>query len=155
MTQISKALCACGVAAGIAVALTACGTHSATTADPTPVFAPGSPTPGFSGGSVMMPMPAMTEPPSTTTASAPVAGDAVSIENFAFAPATLSVRAGTAVTWTNKDEEPHTVADKNGGFHSPGLGTGAVYTFTFTKAGTYDYVCTIHPFMHGTVVVTP
>ena len=82
------------------------------------------------------------------------AGDQVNIDNFAFAPATLTVSAGSTVTWTNHDEEPHTVAASDGSFHSPGMGTGATFSHTFSTAGTFDYVCSIHPMMHGTVVVT-
>jgi plastocyanin len=90
----------------------------------------------------------------TGTASAPAAGEQVSIDNFAFAPATLTVKAGGTVTWTNRDEEPHTVAANDGSFHSPGMGTGATFSHSFPSAGTFDYVCSIHPMMHGTVVVT-
>jgi plastocyanin len=108
--------------------------------------------PGMSG------MPAMTGAPSGTASatgpSAAVAGDQVTIDNFAFSPVTLTVKAGGTVTWTNRDEEPHTVAASDGSFHSPGMGTGATFTHTFATAGTFDYVCSIHPMMHGTVVVT-
>ncbi|KAA0022807.1 amidase [Antrihabitans cavernicola] len=86
---------------------------------------------------------------------APTSANAVNIDDFAFAPASLTVPVGTTVTWTNKDEEPHTVASGDGSFHSPGMGAGATYSFTFTKAGNFDYICSIHPFMHATVVVTP
>jgi plastocyanin len=110
-------------------------------------------TPGMPG---MSGMPSMTgAPPGTATGSpAAVAGDQVSIDNFAFAPATLTVKAGSTVTWTNHDEEPHTVAATDGSFHSPGMGTGATFSHTFPTAGKFDYVCSIHPMMHGTVVVT-
>lgn len=91
---------------------------------------------------------------SITAPAAPVRGDQVSIDGFAFAPVTLTVSAGTTVTWTNRDEEPHTVAASDGSFHSPGMGTGATFTHTFSTAGTFDYVCSIHPMMRGTVVVT-
>ncbi|BBY04408.1 cupredoxin domain-containing protein [Mycobacterium seoulense] len=91
---------------------------------------------------------------SVTAPAAPVGGDQVTIDGFAFAPATLTVAAGTTVTWTNRDEEPHTVAASDGSFHSPGMGTGATFTHTFTDPGTFDYVCSIHPMMRGTVVVT-
>ncbi len=108
--------------------------------------------PGMSG------MPAMTGAPSGTASAtgspAAVAGDQVTIDNFAFSPGTLTVKAGSTVTWTNRDEEPHTVAATDGSFHSPGMGTGATFTHTFATAGTFDYVCSIHPSMHGTVVVT-
>jgi plastocyanin len=92
---------------------------------------------------------------SVTAPAAPVSGDQVNIDGFAFVPATLTVRAGRTVTWTNHDEEPHTVAANDGSFHSPGMGTGGTFSHTFATAGTFDYVCSIHPMMHGTVVVTP
>ena len=60
------------------------------------------------------------------------------ISNFAFAPATLPVPVDTLVTWTNKDEQPHTIAAGDGPFHSPGLGTNATYSYSFPKAATYD-----------------
>lgn len=88
------------------------------------------------------------------TSSAPVSGTAVSIDNFAFAPATLTVHRGDTVTWTNHDEEPHTVAAGDGSFRSPGMDSNATFSFTFTNPGSYDYICSIHPSMHGTVVVT-
>ncbi len=92
---------------------------------------------------------------SPTEAPAPTGPNAAGISNFAFAPATLTVPVGTQLTWTNKDEERHTVAAGDGSFHSPGLGTNATYSYSFSKAGTHDYICSIHPFMHGAVVVTP
>src|ERR1700757_277800 len=112
-------------------------------------------TPGMPGMSGMPSTPGAPSGTASATGSpAAVAGDQVTIDNFAFAPATLTVKAGTTVTWTNKDEEPHTVAASDGSFHSPGMGTGATFTHTFSTAGTFDYVCSIHPSMHGTVVVT-
>ncbi|WP_454788954.1 cupredoxin domain-containing protein [Mycolicibacterium lutetiense] len=90
-----------------------------------------------------------------STPPAPVAGTAVSIDNFAFAPAMLTVHRGDTVTWTNHDAEPHTVAAEDGSFRSPGMGADATFSFTFTNPGSYDYICSIHPVMHGTVVVTP
>jgi plastocyanin len=100
-------------------------------------------------------MPAGTPAPAPAPGSAaPVASDAVSIDNFAFVPATLTVPAGSTVTWTNRDEEPHTVVANDGSFHSPGMGSQATFSYTFATAGTFDYVCSIHPFMHATVVVT-
>jgi amicyanin len=104
-------------------------------------------------------MPGMPSQPASAPATAadspaPQGGTAVSISDFKFNPATLTVPVGATVTWTNQDEEPHTVAAKDGSFHSPGLDTHGSYSFTFTAAGTYEYVCSIHPFMTGTVVVT-
>lgn len=80
---------------------------------------------------------------------------AVAIKNFAFTPPSLQVKAGTKVTWTNNDTAPHTVTSVTGGtLNSPQLATGESYSFTFTKAGTYSYYCSVHPNMKGTVVVT-
>jgi len=107
-------------------------------------------TPGMPGMQTPPPAPSATAPQSP----APQGGTAVNISDFKFNPATLSVPAGTTVTWTNQDEEPHTVAAKDGSFHSPAMDTHATYSFTFTTPGSYDYICSIHPFMTGTVVVT-
>lgn len=108
-----------------------------------------APAPPTAAPSMSMPSVSVTAP------AAPVSGDQVNIDGFAFAPATLTVHAGTTVTWTNHDEEPHTVAANDGSFHSPGMGTGATFSHTFAAAGTFEYVCSIHPMMHGTVLVTP
>jgi amicyanin len=94
----------------------------------------------------------MSAPPST--ASQPVAANAVKILNFAFGPQTVTVKAGTTVHWTNSDAEAHTVTSDTGAFGSPVMQPGAGYSFTFTKPGTYHYHCTIHPFMTGTVTVS-
>ncbi|WP_369373080.1 cupredoxin family copper-binding protein [Streptomyces sp. cg36] len=125
----------------------------------------GSSTHAGNGGMKMSGMPASTARRGSPTAGgggAPAApapsstGGAVAVKNFAFAPATLTVRVGTTVTWTNNDDEPHTVTSDNGGpLHSPPLDSGGVYRYTFAKSGTYTYFCTVHPFMHGSVVVQP
>jgi len=80
---------------------------------------------------------------------------AVAIQNFAFAPATLTVPVGTTVTWTNDDQDAHTVSATGGAFKSAVLNNGGVFSYTFSTAGRYDYICSIHPFMTATVVVTP
>jgi amicyanin len=79
---------------------------------------------------------------------------AVSIDNFTFTPPTLTVKAGTTVTWTNKDDIPHGIAATNNAFtRSKALDTDDSYSFTFTTPGTYQYFCYIHPHMVGTIVV--
>jgi plastocyanin len=77
----------------------------------------------------------------------------IDVENFMFAPASMTVKAGATVTWTNMDQEPHTVMSPDGLFRSGALDTGDSFSFKFDKPGTYRYVCTIHPRMIGTVVV--
>jgi plastocyanin len=85
----------------------------------------------------------------------PAPANSVNIANFAFAPTDLIVRVGTAVTWTNHDQDAHDVTDATGAFRSPTLNPGDSFTFTFTKPGRYSYQCTIHPFMTAIVTVTP
>jgi plastocyanin len=144
------------LAAALAVVLAGCSSPPTSTSPSATLKTVGGATPGMPG---MSGMPSMSAPPAGTATSptgsaAPVAGDAVSIDNFAFVPATLTIPAGSTVTWTNHDEEPHTVAASDGSFHSPGMGSQATYSHTFPTAGRFDYVCSIHPFMHATVVVT-
>jgi plastocyanin len=90
------------------------------------------------------------------SASAPAAQSAtadVKIDNFSFGPATLTVAVGTTVTWVNRDDIPHTVVSTDGAFKSKVLDTDEKFTFTFSKAGSYPYFCSIHPKMTGKVVV--
>jgi len=90
----------------------------------------------------------------TFAASAASAADAeVKIDNFSFTPATLTVPAGTSVTWTNHDDIPHNVVSEDKSIKSKVLDTDEKFTFTFSKPGTYSYFCSIHPKMKGTVVV--
>jgi plastocyanin len=79
----------------------------------------------------------------------------VHIDNFTFSPATLTVHAGTRVTWTNRDDEPHTVTSSGNprAFASGVLDTDGSFAFTFDKPGTYPYYCAIHPHMTGVIVV--
>jgi len=79
----------------------------------------------------------------------------VKIDNFSFAPATLTVPAGTTLTWINRDDIPHTVVstDDSKTFKSKVLDTDEKFSFTFSRAGTYPYFCSIHPKMTGKVIV--
>lgn len=77
----------------------------------------------------------------------------IKIDNFSFGPATLTVSVGTTVTWTNRDDIPHTVVSTDGVFKSKVLDTDEKFSFTFSKAGTYPYFCSIHPKMTAKVVV--
>jgi plastocyanin len=79
---------------------------------------------------------------------------AVGIDNFTFNPATVTVKAGTTVTWTNRDDIPHGLAATNNAFkRSQALDTDDSFSFTFTTSGTYQYFCYIHPHMTGSIVV--
>lgn len=78
----------------------------------------------------------------------------VKIDNFSFSPSTVTVPAGATVTWTNLDDVPHKVVSTEGTtLKSPVLDTDQKFSYTFTKAGTYPYFCSIHPKMTGKVVV--
>ena len=77
----------------------------------------------------------------------------VKIDNFAFAPQRIVVQAGTTVTWINADDAPHTVVSTTKLFKSSALDTADKFSFTFATPGTYEYFCSLHPHMTGTVVV--
>ncbi len=77
----------------------------------------------------------------------------VKIDNFVFGPQTVTVPVGATVTWTNMDDIPHTVVSTDGVFKSKVRDTDEKFSYTFTKAGTYTYFCSVHPKMTGTVVV--
>ena len=76
----------------------------------------------------------------------------VNIDNFTFAPQTLTVKAGDTVTWVNRDDIPHTVVS-TGNFRSKPLDTGDKFTFTFTRAGSFQYFCSLHPHMQASITV--
>jgi plastocyanin len=97
----------------------------------------------------------MPEGPSAGEAAAPAATNpaVVRIDNFNFTPPTLVVAPGTTVTWTNADDSPHTVREKDGKFKSAALDTDDTFSQTFTAPGEYEYFCSIHPRMVGKVVV--
>ena len=100
------------------------------------------------GGACALPLAALVLP--TYAQNAPVA---IAIDNFTFNPQKLTVKAGTTVTWTNKDDIPHAIAAVSKQFKSKTLDTDDGYSFTFTTPGSYEYFCSLHPHMTGTIVV--
>jgi plastocyanin len=92
---------------------------------------------------------------SVTSAQEKASTMEVKIDNFSFGPITLTVPVGATVTWTNRDDIPHTVvsADDPKAFKSKVLDTDEKFSFTFSKVGTYPYFCSIHPKMTGKVIV--
>jgi amicyanin len=146
-TSLAEPAVAAGIAILVGVAVAVGITAGPSTAATTPVVAK-QVMPGMS-------MPPAISPAAVSGQDAPVASDAVTIQNFAFSPATVTIKAGTTLTWTNRDQDPHTVSAMSGAFRSPTLNTGQSYQYTFTTPGHFDYLCTIHPFMTATVVVTP
>jgi plastocyanin len=83
----------------------------------------------------------------------PNAEAVITIDEFKFLPATVTVPAGTTVRWKNNDDVPHTVASEDKSFKSKALDTNDEFTFTFTKPGEYNYFCSLHPKMTGKIVV--
>jgi plastocyanin len=98
---------------------------------------------------------ALSARPAAAAETAAAAGTTVKIDNFTFTPQSLTVKAGTTVTWINEDDIPHTVVATEMAFKSKVLDTDDKYTFTFTAAGTFQYFCSLHPHMTGTIVVVP
>jgi plastocyanin len=77
----------------------------------------------------------------------------VKIDNFVFNPKQVTVRAGDTVTWVNHDDIPHTVTSKTMAFRSKALDSDDKFSFTFATPGSFDYFCSLHPMMTGTIVV--
>jgi plastocyanin len=105
------------------------------------------------GGGGATPPPASSAS-SASSGSASSVGTTVEIKNFMFMPATLTVPAGTTVTWKFDDSTDHTVNADDNSFASSPMANGQTFTHTFSSAGTVAYHCSIHPFMKGTIVVT-
>jgi plastocyanin len=87
------------------------------------------------------------------TATAATATNAATIRGFSFQPDVVKIKVGAKVTWTNDDTVAHTVTGDTNSFASGNLQPGGSFSFTFTRPGTYAYHCSIHPSMHGSVVV--
>jgi plastocyanin len=79
----------------------------------------------------------------------------VNIDNFAFTPAVITVKAGTQVTWVNHDDIPHTIDSTEGKFKSGALDTNDKFEFRFTQPGEYPFYCRVHPKMTGKIIVQP
>jgi plastocyanin len=92
-------------------------------------------------------------PRAVAAQAAPAAAAEVEIDQFAFVPQRITVKAGTTVSWINDDDTPHTVASSSKLFKSKALDTKDKFAFTFTTPGTYAYFCSLHPHMTGVVVV--
>lgn len=97
--------------------------------------------------------PAAVYPPQAAVAAAPAKVQKIAIDNFAFSPQVIVVAPGTTVTWTNGDEDPHTVVANDKSFHSAAMDTDESYSFTFLHPGEFAYFCSLHPHMTGKVIV--
>lgn len=142
------------VAAGSVAVLSASGTSTPSTSATTAAIKTATTNAVLSASSNSTPATSAT----TTVGAASGSGGtvaAVAIREFAFNPPTITVHIADTVTWTNSDLFDHAVVALDKSFASPHLGGGATFSSTFTKAGTFKYLCGIHNSMTGTVVVTP
>jgi len=114
--------------------------------------APPAASPNTNTGMSNMNMPAK-PPTASKNMQASVAPNQVVIENFSFAPATLTVKTGTTVTWINRDDVPHTVNENDKRFKSGPMDTDDQFSYTFSAPGTFSYFCAIHPKMTGQIIV--
>jgi plastocyanin len=142
-----------GVFIVLVVVLAGCGSTSSQAANTSPTATAVPPTATSTTASTTA---------STATTAATGGQNQVTIGTpggaFGFVPQTLTVKVGTTVSWTNATSAPHTVTSDPGSaqaWDSSRLAPGDVFTFTFTTAGTFAYHCSVHPSMHGTIVVTP
>lgn len=90
---------------------------------------------------------------SSGSSSSVATGNTIDVKNFAFTPADLTVPVGTTVTWKFEDSAQHTVKADDNSFSSAPLNNGQTFQYTFKKAGSYHYICTIHQYMMGTITV--
>jgi plastocyanin len=104
---------------------------------------------------VVFPLAVLVLEANNASAPARAADASVTIDNFTFSPARLTVKAGTTVTWVNQDDIPHTVASNTKAFKSKTLDTDDKFSFTFATPGVYDYFCSLHPHMTAKIVVEP
>ena len=131
------------------IVLAACGGSTGGGSTPTPTQAGNTPTTAPAGNT----------PTATATSSGPAMAVSITTSGtFAFSPASITIKVGTTVTWTNTTSVPHTVTSDDGstfdsGINTPIAASGGTFSFTFTKAGTFTYHCQIHPFMKATVIV--
>jgi plastocyanin len=100
------------------------------------------------------PMVIKDQPKSQPQTSQQTADATVKIRNFKFEPANLALAVGKTVQFINVDEEPHTATATDGTFNSKALDTNQTWNYTATKSGIYPYICSVHPFMKGTLTVT-
>ncbi len=134
--------------------LAACG-QSAADSNGSSETSPPAPTVSRNSNTDMskMEMPAKPSPAAGKDMTSPSTPNQIMVENFSFQPGTLTVKAGTTVTWVNHDDEPHTVNENNKTFKSGTLDTDGKFSYKFTSPGTYSYFCSLHPRMTGQIIV--
>jgi len=135
--------------------LTACGQSGADSSGISETESTAAPnaSPNSSTEMSKMQMPAKPSPAVGKNQSTSSSPNQVVVENFSFQPGTLTVKAGTSVTWVNHDDIPHTVNENDKRFKSGTLDTDGQFSYKFTSPGTYSYFCSLHPRMTGQIIV--
>ena len=105
--------------------------------------------------STLQPQASISQAQAQPSGSPQAATAKVKIQNFKFEPANVTIVEGQTVQFINEDEEPHTATSTDGLFDSKALDTNESWNYTATKPGTFPYICSIHPFMKGTLTVNP
>lgn len=143
---------------GVLIVLSACAKPASTT--PTPPTIPTTPitpttptTPATPTTPTTPTTPAIPATPATPTTPVTQGPNEVWVQGFSFNPATITVKVGTTVSWTNKDNDQHDVTSDTGIFSRQIILGGPSFNYTFDKPGTYNYVCGVHPGMTGKVIV--
>jgi len=155
INQLSGRLLLVIVTSLLSLLLAACGQSGADSSGGSETQSPPAPTVSRNSNTEMskMEMPAKPSPAAGKDLPNPSTANQVMVENFSFQPGTLTVKAGTTVTWVNHDDEPHTVNENNKTFKSGTLDTDAKFSYKFTSPGTYSYFCSLHPRMTGQIIV--
>jgi len=135
--------------------LAACGQNGTDSSGSTETQSPPAPTVSRNSNTEMSKMEMSAKPSPAAGRDMPTLStpNQVMVENFSFQPGTLTVKAGTTVTWVNHDDEPHTVNENNKTFKSGTLDTDAKFSYKFTSPGNYSYFCSLHPRMTGQIIV--
>lgn len=134
-----------------ALALAGCGSSTTTNAVPAATTVP---TAAPTVAATVAPTSTISAPTNTPSGSQAAVSVLGGYSGFSFSPSVLTIKAGTTVTWTNTSSAPHTVTSDMGAFNGSLGGSGATFSFTFTRAGTFSYHCSIHPYMKATITVT-
>jgi plastocyanin len=155
INQLKRKLLLVTVMSLLSLFLTACGQTGADSGASSETQSTKAPNASPNSNTEMskMDMPAKPSPAAGKDLPTPSTANQVMVENFSFQPGTLTVKAGTTVTWVNHDDEPHTVNENNKTFKSGTLDTDAKFSYKFTSPGTYSYFCSLHPRMTGQIIV--
>jgi plastocyanin len=138
-----------------ALALAGCGSSTITSAVPAATTVPTvATTVAATVAATVAPTSTISAPTNTPSGSQAAVSVLGGYGGFSFSPSMLTIKVGTTVTWTNNSSAPHTVTSDSGAFNGSLGGSGATFSFTFTRAGTFSYHCSIHPYMKATITVT-